>query len=62
MKKRNPPAATVSGRSTAFWFGTVLIGLIFGCYRTGSIRWTTIAHILVNAMGPAFAMLILYGA
>jgi hypothetical protein len=36
--------------------------LRMGGYRTGSIRWTTLAHILVNAMGPAFAMLILYGA
>jgi uncharacterized protein len=58
------PAAATGGRNVSFWFGVALIGLVFGwvAYRTASIRWTTLAHILVNAMGPGFAMLILYGA
>jgi uncharacterized protein len=58
------PAAATGGRTPAFWFGTAFIGLVFGwvAFRSGSIRWTTLAHVLVNAMGPGFAMLILYGA
>jgi uncharacterized protein len=58
------PAAATGGRPGAFWFGVGFIGLVFGwvAYRTASIRWTTFAHILVNAMGPGFAMLLLYGA
>jgi uncharacterized protein len=58
------PAAATGGRPVAFWFGVGFIGLVFGwvAYRTASIRWTTFAHILVDAMGPGFAMLVLYGA
>jgi hypothetical protein len=31
-------------------------------YRTASIRSTTLAHILLDAIGPGFAMLVLYGS
>ncbi len=57
------PAAVTGGRTADFWLGTAFIGLVFGwvAYKTTSIRWTTLAHIILNAMGPGFAMLILYG-
>lgn len=57
------PALATGGRSLWFWFGTFYIGLVFGwvAYRTRTIRWTVPAHVLVNAMGPGFASLLLYG-
>jgi uncharacterized protein len=58
------PTSVTGAGAPAFWFGTAFIGLVFGwvAYRTRSIRWTTVTHILVNSMGPGFAMLILYNA
>lgn len=57
------PAMATGGRSLAFWFGTLYIGLVFGwvAYHTRTIRWTVAAHILVNVMGPGFAILVLHG-
>jgi uncharacterized protein len=58
------PAAATGGRAASFWIGTAFVGMVFGwvAYQTTSIRWTTLAHIILNAMGPGgFAMLVLYG-
>lgn len=41
--------------------GAIYLGLVYGwiAQRTGSIRYTIVAHILVNMMGLSFASLIL---
>jgi membrane protease YdiL (CAAX protease family) len=49
------------GGSTALVLGACFIGLGYGwvAWRTGSIRWTTLAHIGTDAMGIGAALIAL---
>jgi uncharacterized protein len=54
---------SVHGSSTVLVAGAAYLGLVYGwvAYRSGSIRVTVPAHVLVNAMGIDFALLLLEG-
>jgi membrane protease YdiL (CAAX protease family) len=51
------------GGSAALVLGACFIGLGFGwvAWRTGSIRWTTLAHIITDATGIGAAFFVLGG-
>ncbi len=54
---------SIRGSAAVLVSGGAYLGLVYGwvAYRTGTIRYTILAHILVNAMGLGFALLILGG-
>lgn len=52
---------SVLGSTWVLVSAAVYLGLVYGwiAYRTGTIRYTIVAHFLVNAMGLGFATLLL---
>jgi uncharacterized protein len=52
---------SVLGSTAVVVLGALYIGLVYGyiALRTQSVRWTTVAHILVNLAGVNFALLVL---
>lgn len=52
---------SVLGSSAVLVAGAAYLGLVYGwiAFRTGSVRYTIPAHILVNGMGLNFALLLL---
>lgn len=52
---------SVHGDAIVIVAGAVMVGIGFGwiAHRTGSIRWTTVAHILTDATGISFALYVL---
>jgi uncharacterized protein len=54
---------SVRGSGVVLIAGAALLGLLYGwiAQKTGTIRYTIIAHALVNSMGLGFALLVLDG-
>ena len=52
---------SVRGSAAVLVSAAAYLGLAYGwiAYRTGTIRYTVLAHIAVNAMGLSFALLVL---